>query len=101
MDKQNNLSLFDSCTTESDVMKRMFELSATNNYSRNELVHLANIKRAELQSSLSSEVELIKIVIPENEGQRVNEVAKSLISFSENPKVSSNFEFLGNGKVRF
>ena len=97
----NNNRLFDYCITESDIMKKLFELSSTNKYSRNELVKLANIKRDEIQNKISPEIELIKMILPEDEGQRINEVAKSLILFSNNPKNSSNFEFLGESRVRF
>lgn len=94
-------NLFASCKTESEIMKRIFELSGTGKYSRPELLHMSNARRAELQSQQVPGIEFIKIVIPEAPPQIMNELARQSVVIMGDPKGSSTFEFLPDGRVKF
>jgi hypothetical protein len=94
-------NLFESCKTESDIMKRLFELSSSDKYTRVELLSMSNARRSELQNSQPKGLDFKKVSVSEENTQAYNESAKKLVSFSDNPKGSSVFEFLPNGMVRF
>lgn len=93
--------LFKSCKTEAEIMKRIFELSSNGNYSRTELLHLSNERRSELQKEQAEGIKFNKIVIPETPPQSINDIARQSVIILGDPKESSTFEFLSDGRVMF
>lgn len=94
-------NIFKSCKTESEIMKRIFELSSGGEYTRVELLHMSNERRAELQNEKKSTVVFHKIVLPETPSQNINNIARQAVVIMGDPKGSSTFEFLPDGRVRF
>lgn len=93
-------NLFSTCNTESEIMKRLFELSSTDKYSRPELLSMSNIRRSELEDKSINKIVLQKVIIPKDKEIVMNDRVRGMITFSSNPKESSEFEFLGEGMVR-
>lgn len=91
---------FDSCNSDKEIMKMVFELSATGKYNRQQLNIMASIRREELASSkVSTGIKLVKIIVPDS-----NDFLKRTVSnfvLSGNPKQSTNFTFFSDGRVGF
>lgn len=94
-------NIFKACKTESEIMKRLFELSSSDKYSRQQLLHMAGERRAELKSEQTHAVKFVKVVLPESPPQTMNEIARNSVIITGDPKASSMFEFLSDGRVRF
>lgn len=91
-------SPFDVCTTEAEIMKKIFELSAQDKYSRPELLSLSSKRREELKGMRSSTLVMQKIIIPEQISPSVNtNVVESLVIIDD-PKTSPSISFTKEGK---
>lgn len=94
-------NVFNSCKTESEIMKRIFELSGSDKYTRVELLQMANERRAELKNENSSSLVFHKVVLPETPEQNMNELARQSVVILGDPKGSDVFEFMPDGRVSF
>lgn len=94
-------NIFKTCRTDSEIMKRLFELSSSGKYSRVELLNMSNERRSELKKENNSTIVFNKIVLPETPSSSINEVARQSVIIIGDPKSSSTFEFLPDNRVKF
>lgn len=99
MSEQNNP--FSNCNTDAEIMKMVFELSATKKYSRQQLNIMASFRREEIKEKVKANTLSIEKVVVPSTGYESEGLNSGFVVFSQNFKNSSTFEFLGSGKVKF
>lgn len=91
---------FDSCNSDKEIMKMVFELSATGKYNRQQLNVMASLRREELASiKVNTGIKLVKIIVPTGNDFIKRNVSNFILS--SNPKQSTNFTFFSDGRVGF
>lgn len=95
----NKKNVFDTCETETDIMRRLFEMSSNKDYTRAELLEMAEERRANITNK-EHKLDFKKVIIPETK-QYNNVDAKVSTILSGTATTNPVFEFLGEGMVKF
>lgn len=93
---------FDRCSTDSEIMKMVFELSSTGKYTRQQLNVMAARRREEIKGTTpDTSIKLIKIAVPESNVFKSRGLDRSRLMIDMSFQTSGCFEYICKGIVKF
>lgn len=94
-------NMFADCKTQSELIKKMFEVSSIYDFDKSELMKLVNKRKKEIESEIkSSSLTSTKIRIPARE-YNISQDSLLFTKIGANYLTSDTIIFMGNSKVMF
>lgn len=90
-------NVFNSCKTDSEIMRKTFELSGINTFSRDEIMKMANERRKELEGNTKKSSIIVKNLNYNIKKETLDR--NGLLFVTKNYNTSNEVKLMNNGGV--